>query len=35
MFAYIIVTVVFAVYMLATREPEIKLTDDIMDSVKK
>ncbi|GMT09593.1 hypothetical protein PFISCL1PPCAC_890, partial [Pristionchus fissidentatus] len=35
MFAYIIVTVVFAVFMLGTREPEIKLTDQVMDDVKK
>ncbi|CAI4222723.1 unnamed protein product [Auanema sp. JU1783] len=35
MFFYIILTVTFAVYMLASREPEIRLTDDIMDRVKR
>lgn len=35
MFGYIVVTIVFAVYMLATREGEIRLTEEVMDRVKR
>ncbi|PAV86757.1 hypothetical protein WR25_06394 [Diploscapter pachys] len=35
MFTYIIITVIFAFYMLASREPEIRLDDEIMDRVKR
>ncbi|CAJ0948330.1 unnamed protein product, partial [Mesorhabditis belari] len=35
MFIYIVATITFAVYMLTTRDPDIWLTDHLMDTIKK